>query len=141
MGCSVTPNGNRVTVYLDNRLAQNLNIEAQSSVFERDSDISVGLLHSLCFIPILSYGATAPLANTPQGQVAGWAAEPLGLARLEGEESDREDGVLKVVRAFLCTVAFSRCLDLFASVLNSFFTFLGLGASSGLSRTGDKHQQ
>ena len=107
MGRSVTPNGNRVTVYLDHRLAQNLNMESKGSIFERDSDISVGLLHSLCFVPILSYGATAPLANLAQDQFAGWVAEPFGLARLEGEESDREDGVLKVESAFICSVSFS----------------------------------
>ena len=125
-----------MTVYLDHRLAQSLNIKAKDSVFERDSDISVGLLHSLCFVPILSYGATAPLAKMPQDQFAGWAAKPLGLARLEGEESDREDGVLKVVCTFICTVTFSRCMDSFPLRL-TFYGDSGIGASSGLGITRD----
>ena len=108
MGCSVTPNGHRVTVYLDQRLAQNLNTEAKGSAIERDSDISAGLLHSLCFVPVLSYGATAPLASISKDAIAGWAAEPLGLARLQGKESDREDSLLKVVQTCLYIVALSR---------------------------------
>ena len=62
---------------------------------EWNQGISEGLLQSLCFFPILSYGAMAPLATKPQD--TRWAAEPLGLQRLEGKESDREDGLLQVV--------------------------------------------
>ena len=102
-----------MTVYLDQRLAQNLSTEAKGSAIERDSDISAGLLHSLCFVPVLSYGATAPLASMPQDPIVAWAAEPLGLARLEGEESDREDSVLKVVRTSFYTVELSSGLDSF----------------------------
>ena len=97
-----------MTVYLDQRLAQNLSTEAKGSAIERDSDISAGLLHSLCFVPVLSYGATAPLASMPQDPIVAWAAEPLGLARLQGKESDREDSVLKVVQTCLYIVALSR---------------------------------
>jgi len=64
-------------------------------VSEWNRGISEGLLQSLCFFPILSYGAMAPLATKPQD--ARWASEPLGLKRLEGKESDREDGMLQVV--------------------------------------------
>ena len=93
VGCSVTPHGNRVTVYWDHRRAHNVNGLAP----EWEGGILAGLLHSLCFFPILSYGGTAPLATIPHDAPTGWATEPLGLKRLEGMESDREDGVLKVV--------------------------------------------
>ena len=49
----------------------------------------------------------------PQDPIVAWAAEPLGLARLEGEESDREDSVLKVVRTSFYTVELSSGLDSF----------------------------
>ena len=64
-----------------------------------DKSLEEGLLFSLCFIPLLSYGATAPLFATaePQTITDGWSPEPLGLQRLRGAESDREDGVLKVL--------------------------------------------
>jgi hypothetical protein len=74
MACSVTPQSNRVTVYWDHRLAQNVDL----LVPEWEDGIVAGLLHSHCFIPILSYGGTAPLANICH------------------KEMDREDDVLKV---------------------------------------------
>ena len=59
-----------------------------------------GLLHSLCFFPLLSYGATAPLAAIPDGgaeaaRQAGWDEKPAGRARLTGDEGDAEDNLLK----------------------------------------------
>ena len=92
MACSVTPQGNRVTVYWDHRRAQNVDL----LVPEWEDGIVAGLLHSLCFLPILSYGGTAPLANIHHDASTGWATEPLGLQRLEGTEMDREDDVLQV---------------------------------------------
>jgi len=54
---TITPGGNRVTVYLDNaRLIKGEDWE---------EGFASGLLHSLCFFPLLSYGATAPLADIP----------------------------------------------------------------------------
>ena len=63
---------------------------------EWEGGIVAGLLHSLCFFPIMSYGGTAPLAHLPHDAPAVWDTEPLGLKRLEGTELDREDSVLKV---------------------------------------------
>ena len=59
-----------------------------------------GLLNSLCVFPILSYGATAPLAALPEGRLPallaqGWEQRPLGRDRLNGLASDAEDNVLK----------------------------------------------
>ena len=59
-----------------------------------------GLLNSLCVFPILSYGATAPLAALPEGQLPallaqGWEQRPMGRDRLNGLDSDAEDNVLK----------------------------------------------
>ena len=59
-----------------------------------------GLLNSLCFFPLLSYGATAPLAMSPQDNLhqavsAGWDERPAGRARLCGSDSDAEDNMLK----------------------------------------------
>ena len=89
---SVTPRGNRVAVHWDQRRA----IKGD----EWDGAIVGGLLHSLVVVPLLSYGATAPLASISQDSAAapglGWAEEPVGCSRLRGEESDREDVVLKV---------------------------------------------
>ena len=89
--CSVTPDGHRVSVYWDTRRA----VRDE----EWDGSIVAGLLNSLCFLPLLSYGSTAPLAAIPQDDAfieRGWATEPLGIQRLKGDESDHEDGVLKV---------------------------------------------
>ena len=55
---TVTPGGHRVTVYWDaHRL---VNGEPWEEGF------ALGLLNSLCFFPLLSYGATAPLASFPE---------------------------------------------------------------------------
>ena len=61
-----------------------------------DEPLSAGLVNSLCILPILSYGATAPLAAPPLKE-GGWDAEPIpGCGwRLEGTELDPEDAVLK----------------------------------------------
>jgi hypothetical protein len=66
-----------------------------------DNAMAVGLLHSLCFIPLLSYGSTAPLAllSGSQPDWNEWPETPFGRQRLQGAEEDHEDGVLKVVRA------------------------------------------
>ncbi len=65
-----------------------------------------GLLRSLCFFPLLSYGSTAPLASLPADAelalAAGWDEAPVGRARLRGEEGDPDDNVLK---EFLIAVA------------------------------------
>jgi hypothetical protein len=62
---------------------------------ECDQGLDAGLLHSLCFFPLLSYGSTAPLASLQN--VKDGDATPLGLQRLQGEEEDNEDSVLKVL--------------------------------------------
>lgn len=59
-----------------------------------------GLLHSICVLPILSYGSTAPLAAFPPGEEAalidrGWEELPVGRARLRGDATDEEDNLLK----------------------------------------------
>jgi hypothetical protein len=59
-----------------------------------------GLLNSLCFFPLLSYGATAPLAAIAQSSLQqtlslGWDERPAGRARLCGSASDAEDNLLK----------------------------------------------
>jgi hypothetical protein len=59
-----------------------------------------GLQNSLCLLPVLSYGATAPLATLYETSSDGWPLNPIGLQRLSGQETDAEDAVLKVVRAF-----------------------------------------
>ena len=59
-----------------------------------------GLMHSLCFFPLLSYGSTAPLAEIceerlQQATASGWEERPVGRARLRGRHTDPEDNVLK----------------------------------------------
>ena len=92
MDRSVTTHGNRVTVYWDQRLV--------GKGEQCDRGIVAGLLHSLSFIPLLSYNAIVPLADVPHNNISesglGWAVEPLGSRRLKGTESDPEDGMLKV---------------------------------------------
>mmetsp|Transcript_16498 Transcript_16498/g.44884 ORF Transcript_16498/g.44884 Transcript_16498/m.44884 type:complete len:1970 (+) Transcript_16498:1-5910(+) len=89
---TVTPGGNRVTVYLDNaRLVKGEDWE---------EGFASGLLHSLCFFPLLSYGATAPLADIPLDRrekafLDGWGERPAGRARLCGQDIDVEDNLLK----------------------------------------------
>ena len=58
-----------------------------------------GLLNSLCILPLLSYGATAPLAAFPPGQAEekvrmGWEELPVGRRRLQGNNTEPEDNVL-----------------------------------------------
>ena len=90
----MTAHGHRVAVFLDARREEHGE--------EWDRALQAGLLHSICFLPLLSYGSTAPLAYLPAdgAPTAGneWPAAPLGLRRLHGAEEDFEDGVLKVVR-------------------------------------------
>jgi serine/threonine protein kinase len=88
---SVTPGGHRVTVFWDaRRLIGGENWE---------DGFGTGLLNSLCFLPLLSYGSTAPLAALPKdagSAVAhGWESKPVGRKRLEGNEFDPEDNFLK----------------------------------------------
>ena len=59
-----------------------------------------GLLNSLCFFPVLTYGSTAPLAELAEDTLAesvaaGWEERPLGRQRLRGSDLDPEDNVLK----------------------------------------------
>jgi hypothetical protein len=49
--------------------------------------LAAGLLHSLCCIPLLSYGATSPLAPSQH--------PGLGRLQLAGTEEDEEDVVLE----------------------------------------------
>ena len=65
-----------------------------------EEGFSTGLLNSLCIFPLLSYGATAPLAALPENRCAaliaeGWAEMPVGRPRLQGRDSDWEDNLLK----------------------------------------------
>jgi hypothetical protein len=97
LGGSVTVHGHRVAVYLDAR--------REDRGEEWDQGLAAGLLYSLCFLPLLSYGCTAPLASLgsknhgPSGESEeSWPVTPLGMGRLQGAEGDSEDGVLKVVR-------------------------------------------
>ena len=91
---SITPGGHRVTVYWDvRRLVKGEDWEA---------GFASGLLNSLCFVPLLSYGFTAPLAMLPddsdlraQAIMKGWEEFPLGRTRLTGTEADSEDNCLK----------------------------------------------
>ena len=91
---SVTPGGHRVTVYLDaHRLVKGEDWE---------EGFATGLLNSLCFFPLLSYGSTAPLAALPDNAnqraskiAEGWEENPVGRRRLEGKDTDPEDNVLK----------------------------------------------
>jgi serine/threonine protein kinase len=92
---SKTPGGHRVNVYLDTFGGH---VEGADS--DWDEDIARGLLHSTVYCPILSYGATAPWAQLPEGERAklvamGWEEAPLGLERLSGAETDRKDALLK----------------------------------------------
>ncbi len=91
---SVTPGGHRVTVYWDAyRLVKGEDWE---------EGFASGLLKSLVFLPLLSYGFTAPLASLPNSEeglaqivAQGWEMAPLGRERLAGTESDPEDNCLK----------------------------------------------
>ena len=89
---SITPAGHRVTVFWDaHRLVKGEDWE---------HGFASGLLNSLCFLPLLSYGSTAPLASLPGERRAkaiaeGWDAAPVGRQRLIGAETDAEDNVLK----------------------------------------------
>jgi hypothetical protein len=92
VGGSVTAHGHRVAVYLDAR--------REGLGKEWDQGLEAGLLHSLCFFPLLSYGSTAPLASLCDDcslpERKDWPMKPLGLQRLQGVEEDNEDSVLKV---------------------------------------------
>ena len=87
---TVTPGGHRVAVYWDAfRLTKG---DAWGEAFPD------GLLSSLCVLPLLSHGATAPLAAIPDGGLAdavarGWEERPAGCRRLRGKEDDPEDPV------------------------------------------------
>ena len=87
---SVTPGGHRVTVYWDShRLVKGEPWE---------EGFATGVLNSICFLPLLSHGFTAPLAVFKDERSAlakGWEAAPVGRKRLEGAETDPEDNCLK----------------------------------------------
>ena len=89
---SLTPGGNRVTVFWDSRRL----VKAEGW----EEGFANGLLNSLCIFPLLSYGATAPLATIgsdsfPSAIRNGWEERPVGRQRLCGDISDKEDNVLK----------------------------------------------
>ena len=89
---TLTPAGHRVTVYWDaHRLVKGE---------EWEDGFAGGLLRSLCVLPLLSYGSTAPLAQISGSRLVkvtsdGWEERPLGRIRLRGLDSDPEDNVLK----------------------------------------------
>ena len=89
---TVTPGGHRVTVFWDaHRLVKGEDWE---------ESFALALLNSLCVFPLLSFGATAPMASLPEKETStllakGWDIYPLGKRRLQGLESDSEDNVLK----------------------------------------------
>ena len=72
---------------------------------EWENSIALGMLKAHCFLPILSYGATAILVATsqePKSMIASWPTKPLGLLRLKGLETDAEDLLLKVAYTRCC---------------------------------------
>ena len=89
---TLTPAGHRVTVYWDaHRLVKGE---------EWEEGFSSGLLRSLCVLPLVSYGSTAPLAKVSGSRLVqvtsnGWEERPFGRVRLKGMDSDPEDNVLK----------------------------------------------
>ena len=91
---TVTPGGHRVTVFWDARRP----IQGE----DWEEGFAIGLLNSMCILPLLSYGSTAPLAALPEPQSErselismGWDERPVGRNRLQGSEFDSEDNVLK----------------------------------------------
>jgi hypothetical protein len=84
-----------VAVYWDSRQV------VKGEEWDQLEGLVAGLQHSHVIFPLLSYGATAPMAFLPKDDpsvLALWKdEEPLGLHRLEGVEEDREDCVLQVV--------------------------------------------
>jgi hypothetical protein len=109
-GRSITPRGHRVAVFFD----QSREVAGEDCY----QSLAAGLLRSLCIVPLLSYGATAPLAllagnaaptetatsvggkGGAQHEAQSWPERPFGLLRLMGEETDAEDVVLQVVRVW-----------------------------------------
>jgi hypothetical protein len=87
---SVTPRGNRVTVFWDQQMVK----------MDRASDdkIATGLLNSLCILPLLSRGSTLPLANLLQNLSTADESsnKSIGGRGLQGEEDDDEDSMFKV---------------------------------------------
>jgi hypothetical protein len=91
---SVTPAGHAVRVYLDSeRLVRGEDWE---------EGFAQGLLSSLVFVPLLTHGATAPLAALPADPAAraaalahGWQERPARRPRLRGAADDPEDNLLK----------------------------------------------
>jgi hypothetical protein len=64
-----------------------------------DEDIANGLLHSICYVPVISFRADKPLETFAEGDAQriamGWAEAPPDLnARLCWPENDRVDSVL-----------------------------------------------
>ncbi len=86
---SFTPGGHRVTVYLDSHVGHD-------QVENWEDDIARGLLHSICFAPILSYKEIAPLAALTKGTSTQLSREnaPPVLGQLVGAEQDRDDAIL-----------------------------------------------
>ncbi len=106
---SVTPGGHRVTVFWDaRRLIEGENWE---------DGFETGLFNSLCFLPLLSYGSTAPLAALPKdtGSAAanGWESRPVGRKRLEGNEFDPEDNFLKELLIALALLDLKNTTDIY----------------------------
>jgi len=91
---AITPGGHHVTVYWDaHRLVKGQDWE---------EGFSVGLLNSVVYLPLLSFGFTAPLASLPDPKYhntaeTNWYTRPMSRERLCGLESDMEDNVLKEV--------------------------------------------
>ena len=90
---SQTPGGHRVTVYLDS-------CGGHAWGTDWTDDITKGLLHSICYVPILSYGATAPMAQHVDSEksisqlIAREETLP-GLGQLGCAAQDCEDALLQ----------------------------------------------
>ena len=92
---SITPGRHRVTVYYDTYMAKDVGVNPGKS---NAVDFADGLVHAICFLPLISNCTTVSLAALQADSLAsninhGWEKEPLGR-RLQGKECDAEDEML-----------------------------------------------
>jgi serine/threonine protein kinase len=92
---SLTPGGHRVAVY-----SKSTGRDAQEASWNLNEDISEGLLHSICYIPIFSYGATvcftlAEGGNAQDTTTLGWGGWEESRVLQDEDAKVQEDAVLK----------------------------------------------